>query len=501
MRTLGLTGLTDDQRQLAIESSKKAVGNYEELSKQLKSKITDKDEIKLFEALELDWLNFKSVGLRAIDHASNLSEESQKELGKIFTIDCPSAAIKYQSSLDKYEHHITNEVHQTSSDATALGEKINLTNILVSFCGLMTGLFIGVLLAVRISKSIQQIADKISHSAQELKLSSNQATTSASTLSAASIEQAASVQETSASLEEVSSMVDVTAKNSRRSKELVDLSLQEVSKGKTTINNMIDTMGIIDGNTSDIMKQVEQNSESMNEIVLLINQIEAKTKVINDIVFQTKLLSFNASVEAARAGESGKGFAVVAEEVGNLAAMSGKAALEIGSLITSSVTKVDLIAKESSSKIKKLIDETKLNVVSGNDVARNCGDIFEKIISGVTTVSDSVTEISTATSEQSKGVSEIKEAVRQIDEATQSNSLVASESAHSAESLANHSETLASLVEQLGNTINGEAQKRTIQHAPEKESKSSITPSERKLHLAVKDDAHPDPNDQRFTEI
>ncbi len=47
-----------------------------------------------------------------------------------------------------------------------------------------------------------------------------------------------------------------------------------------------------------------------------------KTKVINDIVFQTKRLSFNASVEAARAGEHGKGFAVVAEEVGNLAQMS-----------------------------------------------------------------------------------------------------------------------------------------------------------------------------------
>lgn len=49
--------------------------------------------------------------------------------------------------------------------------------------------------------------------------------------------------------------------------------------------------------------------------------IKGKRKVINQIVFQTKLLSFYASVEVARAGESDKGFAVVAEEVGNLATM------------------------------------------------------------------------------------------------------------------------------------------------------------------------------------
>ena len=184
--------------------------------------------------------------------------------------------------------------------------------------------------------------------------------------------------------------------------------------------------------------------------------------------------------------------------------MSGKAALEIGSLITSGVTKVDLIAKESSSKIKKLIDEAKLNVVSGNDVARNCGNIFEKIVSGVTTVSDSVTEISTATSEQSKGVSEIKEAVRQIDEATQSNSLIASESAQSAENLANHSMALANLVEELTSEINGQkaiVSRGRTRNSHKNENILKIHSSEKKLNIAKKEGNHPDPSDQRFTEI
>ena len=75
--------------------------------------------------------------------------------------------------------------------------------------------------------------------------------------------------------------------------------------------------------------------------MVLISEIGNKTKVINDIVFQTKLLSFNASVEAARAGEHGKGFSVVAEEVGNLAHMSGNSAKEITQLLESSINRVN----------------------------------------------------------------------------------------------------------------------------------------------------------------
>ena len=56
------------------------------------------------------------------------------------------------------------------------------------------------------------------------------------------------------------------------------------------------------------------NIRSLPKVLEIIKTIEDKTKVINDIVFQTKLLSFNASVEAARAGEAGKGFAVVASK-------------------------------------------------------------------------------------------------------------------------------------------------------------------------------------------
>lgn len=56
---------------------------------------------------------------------------------------------------------------------------------------------------------------------------------------------------------------------------------------------------------ADVARTVENGNQRLNEIVGLIKEISDKTKVINEIVFQARLLSFNASVEAARAEDQG----------------------------------------------------------------------------------------------------------------------------------------------------------------------------------------------------
>ena len=92
---------------------------------------------------------------------------------------------------------------------------------------------------------------------------------------------------------------------------------------------MLRSIDEINQSQKDTIETLDTTASDVKNMMTLIETINQKTSVINDIVFQTKLLSFNASVEAARAGEHGKGFAVVAEEVGNLAQMSGNAAQEI----------------------------------------------------------------------------------------------------------------------------------------------------------------------------
>jgi methyl-accepting chemotaxis protein len=67
----------------------------------------------------------------------------------------------------------------------------------------------------------------------------------------------------------------------------------------------------------------------MEDINTQVTAINEAISVIDQIAFQTNILSLNAAVEAATAGEAGRGFAVVAAEVRNLASRSAEAANEI----------------------------------------------------------------------------------------------------------------------------------------------------------------------------
>ena len=232
------------------------------------------------------------------------------------------------------------------------------------------------------------------------------------------------------------------------------------------------------------MEQINESNKEMEDIVKVITEIGTKTKVINDIVFQTKLLSFNASVEAARAGEQGKGFAVVAEEVGNLAAMSGAAAIEISSMLDSSIQKVEGIVKNSKEKIGRLITDGKKNVEIGTTVANNCGTVLNDIVLSVASVSKMVKEISSASQEQAQGVHEITKAVAQLDQVTQQNTANSAESSRAAGDLSNQAEMLSSLVQELVQAIEGGTKPESKKKASNNHSKVTNTTVEKPKIMA-----------------
>ena len=110
------------------------------------------------------------------------------------------------------------------------------------------------------------------------------------------------------------------------------------------------------------MREILLSNDRIEVFSTRIEEIGAKTEVIDDIVFQTKILSFNASVEAERAGELGRGFGVVAQEVGNLAAMSGQSAIEIASIVKSAMKESREIISENKIRVKKGADLCQLSV-------------------------------------------------------------------------------------------------------------------------------------------
>ncbi len=122
--------------------------------------------------------------------------------------------------------------------------------------------------------------------------------------------------------------------------------------------------------TGNLHKQIEIENEVVNSLVVKGKDISEVINIIQNIAFQTNILSLNAAVEAATAGEAGKGFAVVAQEVRNLATRSADAAKQIKDVVDSIHLETQRI-KESSDVVASVVNETKNRVEVLNKLMNN----------------------------------------------------------------------------------------------------------------------------------
>ena len=203
-------------------------------------------------------------------------------------------------------------------------------------------------------------------------------------LNISSNEAAASLEETAAALEEITSNIrnntENIAKMARYSNEVTESSKQ----GERLAND---------------------TTVAMDEINNQVNAINDAISVIDQIAFQTNILSLNAAVEAATAGEAGKGFAVVAQEVRNLAARSAEAAKEIKAIVENATSKAN----------------------QGKDIANNMIDGYKKLNENITNTINLISDIEMSSKEQLTGIEQINDAVTQLDQQTQQNAMIASQ--------------------------------------------------------------------------
>ena len=328
--------------------------------------------------------------------------------------------------------------------------------IFLSLLGLAMGTTLAVLVIRSITRSINVTVEILNDTALQVAASASQVASSSQSLAETATEQASSLEETSSAVEEMNSMIARNAQAAQDSTVIALKGVASATRGQEVVQSMMLSMDEINQANKEVVRQTDESNQRIAEIVQVINEIGNKTKIINEIVFQTKLLSFNASVEAARAGEHGKGFAVVAEEVGNLAQMSGNAAKDITSLLDGSMQRVQSIVSDSKSKIEKLISENNKKVESGTRIAGECRDVLNDIVQGISSVSQMVQSISGASDEQSRGIDEINRAIIQLDQVTQSNAATSEEAASASEELSAQAAHMKEAVNGLVRIVRGQ---------------------------------------------
>ena len=300
----------------------------------------------------------------------------------------------------------------------------------------------------KVTVSLAEASKSADHLSHEIKESSDQ-------LNDSSQLQAAAVQETVASMDEIMAMVQKSLELANESQSASGQSEEAVANGQETVKHMISAIEEINVGNGDLIGAVQEANTELSGLMDMIIQISSKTKIINDIVFQTKLLSFNASIEAARAGEAGKGFSVVAEEVGRLAQTSGQAALEISSIVESSVSH----AKAAVDKIKRTAEvqivSNEKRIKAGTEYAHSCGQSLSQIKEQVGSVASMIQQVYTSSNEQSAGITNIGDAMKNVDQSSQKNASMVVHFDKSSQELAKQVQDLKHLSNDLMSLVYG----------------------------------------------
>ena len=249
---------------------------------------------------------------------------------------------------------------------------------------------------VNIIRDISQVAGEVDTSA-ELVSSGAQA------LAQGTVEQATSVDGLMSNMTAITAQIQTSTVRCGSARELVDRATGYTAEADTKMEHL-----------TAATRNINQSSTQIGTII----------KTIEDIAFQTNILSLNAGVEAARAGTAGKGFSVVADEVRSLAAKSAEAAQNTNILISHSIQSAKTGAESTD------------QVVAAMQVINDC----------IQSIKSLMNEIAAASVQQSEMISLVENGIKEISTVVQDNSMAAEKSALVSKELSQQARTLNSLI-------------------------------------------------------
>jgi methyl-accepting chemotaxis protein len=219
------------------------------------------------------------------------------------------------------------------------------------------------------------------------------------TLNVNSNRSAAALEETAAALEQITQNISSNSEN-----------ITQMSRNTTKLSEA----------SSSGESMAVQTTKAMDEINEQVTSINQAISVIDQIAFQTNILSLNAAVEAATAGEAGKGFSVVAQEVRNLASRSAEAAKEI----------------------KTLVENATLKANNGKEIADRMIQGYESLNQNIQDTVGIISEVDSSSKEQLSAIEQINDSVSNLDKETQVNASIATQT----QQIAVQTNTIAEMV-------------------------------------------------------
>lgn len=204
------------------------------------------------------------------------------------------------------------------------------------------------------------------------------------------------------------------AESTGQAAECVALNADHTHKINNSASAVQAALGSAQSNNEALIEKLEAYTRRIEEVTQSVTEVSQKTKVISDFIFQTKIISFNASVEAARAGEAGRGFSIVAEELSHLSQSTGQSAKDITTSLSNSLVKIESLLNDSHEDFKLLLANNREVIGRGSSALSECTEKLESLGESTQSLADIVGEAGGALQRQLEHFSSISQALTNL---------------------------------------------------------------------------------------